>query len=602
MRILGLSEAEGQDSNKYFYDLIHPDDRDRVEKEITAISETGAAREQEFRILLGDGEVRYVHREYEVTRGPDGKPIRLTGITQDITDRRRAEHEIAERQSRLQAIMDNAADGIICIDEEGGIESFNSAAEAMFGYVAEEVLGRNVNILMPEPYHSAHDGYLSRYLKSGQARIIGIGPRELTGVRKDGTEFPLDLGVSEMKTGDSRIFIGIVRDLTERKQQQAELQQAQKMEAVGQLTGGVAHDFNNLLTAILGNLELLEDRLKDDEVARKFSAAAIRASLRGADLTQRLLAFSRRQPLDPRAVEVNQLIPTAIELMRRTLGENIEIEVVLGTGLRNAFVDPGQLENTLLNLAINSRDAMPDGGKLTIETANAHIDQEYADAHAEVTRGQYVMIAVSDTGIGMTPEVRERIFEPFFTTKDVGRGSGLGLSMIYGFIKQSGGHVGVYSEPGEGTTVKLYLPRAMNDDARASAPSPRPETMATGDEIILIVEDDREVRAFLSIALGVLGYHVIEAGDGPSGLEFLDGERRVDLLLTDVVLPHGMNGREVAEEARKRYPDIKVLFTSGYTENAIIHHGKLDDGVEMLSKPYTRQTLARRVRESLDSP
>ncbi len=411
----------------------------------------------------------------------------------------------------------------------------------------------------------------------------------------------MELAIGKMETGDKRIFIGIVRDITQRKDSERQLQQAQKMEAVGHLTGGIAHDFNNLLTAILGNLEMLQDRVELDPSARKFVDIAFRAADRGADLTQRLLAFSRKQTLSPETADINKLVLGVTELMRRTLGEDIEIKTVQGGGLWHATVDPGQLESALLNLAINARDAMPEGGKLTIETANSHLDQAYADTHQEVNPGQYVRVAVTDTGTGMPPEVVARAFEPFFTTKEVGRGSGLGLSMVYGFVKQSAGHVNIYSEPGHGTTIKLYLPKAVaaGEVAREAELSRRAQPM--GDETILVVEDDPDVRAFVVAALGALGYRVMEAEDGPAALALLDQVSHIDLLLTDVVLPRGMNGRRVAEEVRKRYPRVKTLFSSGYTENAIVHHGTLDQDAELLAKPYTRGALAQKVRRVLDA-
>jgi len=423
----------------------------------------------------------------------------------------------------------------------------------------------------------------------------------LTALNKDGTEFPMELSVAESRSDGRHVFIGSIRDVTQRKQEQEQLHQAQKMEAIGQLTGGVAHDFNNMLTTIVGNLELLRDRVGDDEDAKKFTESALRAGFRGADLTRRLLVFSRKQPLDPKPTDVNKCVVGATELMRRTLGEDIEIETVLGGGLWNAMIDETQLESALLNLAINSRDAMPNGGKLTIETVNSHLDQEYVNHRIEVTPGQYVMVTVSDTGSGMAPEVLERVFEPFFTTKEVGKGTGLGLSMVYGFVKQSGRHVAVYSEPGEGTSVKLYLPRAMGLEAGAHVPAAsRRGAMPVGDETILVVEDDPDVRAFVASALGILGYEILEAEDGPSALALLEENQGIDLLFTDVVLPRGMNGRELADEIRKREPDIKILFTSEYTENAIVHHGRLDAGTRLLAKPYKRESLALRVRNILD--
>jgi CheY-like chemotaxis protein len=317
-------------------------------------------------------------------------------------------------------------------------------------------------------------------------------------------------------------------------------------------------------------------------------------------LTQRLLAFSRRQPLSPRPTDVNRTVPDITELLQRTLGEHIEIETVLGGGQWNAMIDQAQLENALLNLAINARDAMPDGGRLTIETSIAHLDRSYATSNPDVEAGQYVLVAVSDTGAGMAPEIVARAFDPFFTTKADGRGSGLGLSMVYGFIKQSGGHVAIYSEVGQGTTVKLYLPRTGEDVREAGVAVDYAQALPEGSETVLVVEDDPDVRAYVESALGMLGYKVDLAVDGPQMLQRLDGMSRMDLLLTDVVLPGGMNGAEVAVAVRERFPGVKVLFTSGYAENAIFHHGRLDEGVELLSKPYTVDALAHRVRLILD--
>jgi len=481
-----------------------------------------------------------------------------------IIEREHAEAALRESESRLWGVMDSAADAIITIDEHGLIDSFNRAASLMFGYTVEEIRGQNVSLLMTEPDKSQHDGYIKKYLETGKARIIGIGLRELTAIRKDGTKFPIELSVAESQSDRNRFFIGSVRNITERKEAQEILQQAQKMEAIGQLTGGVAHDFNNLLTVILGNLQLLGECVADDENARKLVDSALRAGFRGADLTQRLLAFSRKQPLASKPTDINKCVTGAAELIRRTLGENIEIETVLSGGLWRAMIDENQLETALLNLAINSRDAMPDAGKLTIETMNSHLDQEYAKHKTEVTPGQYVMITVSDTGSGMSPEVLKRVFEPFFTTKEVGKGTGLGLSMIYGFVKQSGGHVAIYSEPGEGTSVKLYLPRATSTGAHVTAP-PQEKAMPAGSETILVVEDDPDVRAYVASALGVLGYTILKAEDGPSALALMKENPDVDLLFTDVVLPGGMNGRELADEIEKLNSDIKVLFTSGYT-------------------------------------
>ncbi len=385
------------------------------------------------------------------------------------------------------------------------------------------------------------------------------------------------------------------------------LRQAQKMEAVGRLTGGIAHDFNNLLTAILGNIDLALRRLTgDNERVVKSLTVARQASERAAMLVHRLLAFSRQHPLEVKAVDINRLVQGMSELFRRTIGETITIETVLAGGLWKSAVDPNQLENAILNLAVNARDAMPDGGRLTLETANAYLDESYvAEAGGDVPHGQYVMLAVSDSGAGMSREVIDRAFEPFFTTKPVGLGSGLGLSQVYGFVKQSGGHIRIYSEVGEGSTIKLYFPRLSDqagvppwrtdevEDAPPLARSDRSET-------ILLVEDDEQVNRFASEALQDRGYRVVAAPDGPTALRLLGEQPDIELLFTDVVLPGGMNGRQLADEVRRLRPAMKVLFATGYTRNAIIHQGRLDADVELLTKPFTADALGRKIRQILD--
>ncbi|MBL8705245.1 MAG: response regulator, partial [Rhodospirillales bacterium] len=376
------------------------------------------------------------------------------------------------------------------------------------------------------------------------------------------------------------------------------LRQSQKMEAVGQLTGGVAHDFNNLLTVILGSNEMLAQSLAGNPELRGIAELAVKAAERGAELTNRLLAFGRRQALSPTPSDINRLLAGMEKLLRRTLGEHVDIEMVQSGGLWKAMVDTGQIENAILNLCLNARDAMPQGGRLTIETANVRLDAAYADRHSELEPGQYVMVAVSDTGTGMDAATLERAFEPFFTTKEVGKGSGLGLSMVYGFIKQSKGHVRIYSEQGQGTTVKLYLPRAYTgkpteEEASGGVAARR------GDEKILLVEDDELVRDHVSAQLKSLGYDVVVAANGPEALDLIR-RSAFDLLFTDIVMPGGMNGRQLADEARKLRPTMPVLFTSGYTENAIVHHGRLDPGVHLLQKPYRRQELAAKLRAVLD--
>ena len=377
------------------------------------------------------------------------------------------------------------------------------------------------------------------------------------------------------------------------------LRQAQKMEAVGQLTGGVAHDFNNLLTIIIGNLGIAKRGVVEARSERALDNALTGAQ-RAAQLTQRLLAFSRRQPLNPRAVDPNRLIVGISDLLTRSLGETVQLETIGGAGTWNVEVDASELESTLLNLAVNARDAMPEGGKLTIETSNAYLDEQYCRHHEGITPGQYVLIAVTDNGTGMSRETVEKAFEPFFTTKEAGKGTGLGLSQVYGFMKQSGGHVKIYSEIGEGTTISLYLPR--HDSAEAVVADDEPAGSSRGNgETILVVEDDDGVRQYASEILRDLNYQIIEARDAASALKLLDAEKPFDLLLTDVVLP-GMNGRQLATEIEKRRPGVKIIFMTGYSRNAIVHHGRLDRGTELITKPLIEGVLARKIRQVLDGP
>jgi PAS domain S-box-containing protein len=393
-----------------------------------------------------------------------------------------------------------------------------------------------------------------------------------------------------------------------RKKVEESLRQAQKMEVVGQLTGGVAHDFNNLLTIVLGGLDVIGRHLpaleKSPAAARILRAKdmALQGVHRAITLTNRLLAFSRQQPLSPKPIDANKLVAGICELLRRTLGEAVSLETVLAGGLWRSHADPNQLENALLNLALNARDAMPNGGKVTIETANCYFDETYVSALAEpVKAGQYVMIAVADTGVGMPQTTLERAFEPFFTTKEVGKGTGLGLSQVYGFVRQSDGHVKVYSELGEGTTVKIYLPRHIGEEDHAEVlDQSRDAARAIGAECILVVEDDDALRAYTKEILNELGYRVLEAASGAAALEIIDRADGIDLLFTDIVMPGGINGRQLADEAARRRPGLKVLFTTGYTRNAIVHHGRLDPGVHLISKPFSFDELGTKVRALLD--
>ncbi len=511
---------------------------------------------------------------------------------------------LEETERRFKHLVEGVTDyAIYMIDPGGHVINWNPGAERIKGYTREEILGRHFS-----SFYTPED--LDRDLPTFALRsALESGKYEAEGwrMRKDGSRFWASVVINAIHGADGRHmgFAKITRDLTERRAADERARQAQKMEAIGHLTGGVAHDFNNLLMVIIGNLETVERRLGDSEPdierLRRAANYAMRGARRAESLTQRLLAFSRQQPLDPKPLDLGKVIPGMSDLLRRTIGEQVSVETVLGGGIWRALADPNQLELAVLNLAVNARDAMPNGGKLTIETANVYLDDKYAATQSEVVPGQYVMLAVTDNGSGMTEEVRAKAFDPFFTTKDVGHGTGLGLSQVYGFIKQSRGHVKIYSEPGEGTTIKLYLPRAHAALDEAENDPAKSVPRGVKAECILVVEDDADVRAFSCETLSELGYDVLAAETGAAGLRLLDKHPGVCVLFTDVGLPGGMNGRHLAEEARRRRPDLKVLFTTGYARNAIVHDGRLDAGVELITKPYTQAALAEKLRDIIDA-
>jgi len=508
-----------------------------------------------------------------------------------------AERELRESQSRYRAIFATAVDAIIVTDQHGIIQEFSAAAERMTGYLTAEVTGRNMRVLLPPSLRREHDRYTARYLWT---------VRELEVCRKDGTVFPAHLSIAEWWAGGHRHFTGILRDLTNHKCEQLErtkletqLHHAQKMEAIGNLTGGMAHDFNNMLGVIIGNIDLLRDLRKDDPEVDELTREALDAAFRGADLTRRLLAFARQQPLRPQHVDVNDLVSGITRLLSRTLGEDVEMSLDLSPEVWPIIADPAQLEASLTNLATNARDAMPKGGSLMVVTRNRCLDADYAAQHAEVVPGGYVMIEVSDTGTGMTQEVINRIFEPFFTTKSRDKGTGLGLSMVFGFIKQSGGHISVYSEPGIGTTFRLFLPRMTEEVARIEESSALPLAHGRG-ETVLVVEDNAALRRVVMRQLGELGYHVLEAENAAAGLRMME-RHSVDLLLTDVVMPGGLDGCDLAQRARQRWPELRVVFTSGFSEARLGDEaGPPASCTPLLSKPYRKEDLASAAREALD--
>ena len=524
-------------------------------------------------------------------------------LSNQIRERNGAQERLRVSEERHRLLVESVAHfAIVVLDRQGYVTNWSLGIQRVSGYTTQEIVGRHFSIFyLPEDREC---GLPTRALEI--AAREGRYEIEAWHVRQDGSRFWANIVIHPITDEEGQFagFSNVMRDITAKREQEEELQrvraalvQSQKMEAVGQLTGGIAHDFNNLLTVVLGNIELIDDCGElDKERIRRLAGGARRAAERGAALTERLLAFSRRQTLRPQTTDVNKLVNGTSELLRSTLGERIAIKTTLATGLWRAFVDPNQLENALINLSVNGRDAMPSGGTLTIETSNAYLDKDYAAAHPEVAAGQYVMLAVSDTGAGMSAETVTRAFDRFFTTKPVGQGTGLGLSQVYGFVGQSNGHITLCSELGAGTIVNIYLPRFVG--AEETAVREPVAEMAPIHGTLLVVEDDGDVREYVVTALTRLGYRVLEAGEASAALSIIERHPEVILLLTDVGLP-GLNGRQLAEEVSRRCPDIKVLFISGYARHAIVHNGVLDNGVEILSKPFTVNGLGRKVTQIL---
>jgi len=517
----------------------------------------------------------------------------------DITERKLIAETLRESEERFKSLLQNVPRvAIQGYGLDGRVHYWNKASAALYGYNEQEALAGNLlTLIIPPEMRDAVRDALNNVAAGGE-----IDNGELSLMCKDGSRVSVYSSHSVVRRpGQAPELFCIDIDLTERDVLGEQLRQSQRLESVGQLTGGVAHDFNNLLTVILGNAELLTEELASDSRLQPLASMVSIAAQRGAELTRHLLAFARRQPLDPKTADLNQLAEAMQPLIHRALPENIALSFIPDPDLGMTEIDAGELDTALLNLAVNARDAMPDGGKLTIETANALLDSDYATYNYEVTPGEYVMICVSDTGTGMTPDTLQRAFEPFFTTKGIGKGSGLGLSMVFGFTKQSGGHIKIYSELGEGTAIKLYFPRVQG--VQQSTSQPETELVLQGEgEHILIAEDDDLVLKHLDAQLRSLGYRVTAVTSGPEALASLKAHGDIELLLTDIIMPGGMNGRELADRARAEFPSLKVLYTSGYTENAMIHHGRLESGVELLSKPYTRLALANKLRQVIKAP
>ncbi|HEY1213163.1 MAG TPA: PAS domain S-box protein [Bryobacteraceae bacterium] len=577
-------------------------DSDIFERELRDARERGSIQSEGWR-KRKDGSVFWASIVTTALVGEQGELLGFAKVVRDETDKRKAHDAVIESERRFRLLVEGVTDySIFMLSPEGVVINWNTGARRIKGYTADEIVGSHFSrFYTPE---DAAAGLPQRALDTAarEGRFESEGWR----VRRDGTRFWAHVVVDAIRDASGSLigFAKITRDVTQKReadqlleQTQAALFQSQKMEAIGKLTGGVAHDFNNVLQVLRGNLELLQNRCSRDNWTMDRLANAVNAVERGAKLASQLLAFGRRQALRPRSVNLARMIRSMDELLRRALGETIEVETVVAGGLWNAYVDSHQLENVVLNLAINARDAMPDGGMLTLELANAMLDDRYVRSFPDVRAGQYVMLSVTDTGTGMSPEVAEHAFDPFFTTKSEGEGTGLGLSMAYGFVKQSGGHIRIYSEVGHGTTVRVYLPRslaeALDPIARRNAP------MVGGSETVLVVEDDLKVQETVVEMLAELGYSVLKANNAEQALAVLNSGVHVDLLFTDVVMPGRLKSPEMARRAMLLQPHMRVLYTSGYTQNAIVHGGRLDPDVELLSKPYSREDLAFKIRQVL---
>jgi PAS domain S-box-containing protein len=574
-------------------EFLHGDDLDRSRN---------AMRAARHGHRMNNADSRYVHKDGRIVTlswmGRWSEPVRRHFfIGRDMTESRLAQETLRESEQLARGIIDTALDAFVQIDENGTVSDWNSQAEKIFGWSRNEALGEKLSdLIIPENQNYLHKAGLERFLRTGEGPILGRRI-EVEARRRDGTEFRAELSVTALRRRDGVMFNGFIRDLTDKIAAEDRIRQAEKMEAVGQLTGGIAHDFNNILTVITGTIEILAEAVAKDPQLAAITRMIDEAASRGADLTQHLLAFARKQPLQPRETDVNALIIETGKLLRPTLGEQIEIESVFEDEGCFATVDPNQLVTALLNLAFNARDAMPGGGKLILETGSAYLDENYAAMHGDVRPGRYALIAVSDTGAGIPVAILDKVFDPFFTSKGPGKGTGLGLSMVYGFVKQSAGHIKIYSEEGHGTTIKMYLPPGTG--AALVSEAALASDVEGGHETILVVEDDKLVKDYVLTQLHSLGYVTLDAANGAEALAIAEAGHEFDLLFTDVIMPGAINGRQLADEMQKSRPGLKVLFTSGYTENAIIHHGRLDSGILLLAKPYRKSDMAVMIRKAL---
>jgi PAS domain S-box-containing protein len=589
-RLFGFTAAEAV--GKHIDIIVPADRRGEVAGILDRVGRGDRIENHETLRMHKEGRPVEVSLGISPIQSPTGEIVGASKTARDIGESKRTQKALDQEIEERRRVFETSQDLIMVTDPTGNFVQVSPSSMTILGYLPEEMMGRNADqFLYPDDLEANREAV--RATRRGR----DMRNFETRYVHKNGQPVTLTcMGTWSEPVG--RYFF-VCRDLTEKHAAEAQFRQAQKMEAIGQLTGGVAHDFNNILTVITGTIEILAEGVADRPQLATIAKLIDEAADRGAELTRHLLAFARKQPLQPRVIDVNSLLVETTKLLRPTLGEHIEIDSLLAGDAWPALVDPAQLSTAILNLALNARDAMPAGGKLALETKNAYLDEGYASMHTEVTAGNYVMIAISDTGGGIPASNLERVFDPFFTTKEPGKGTGLGLSMVYGFVKQSNGHIKIYSEQGHGTTVKVYLPRATGADQSAAETS-APPRIEGGHEVILVVEDDALVRKYVVAQIQSLGYTTLQAGNAAEALRVIDNNNAIDLLFTDVIMPGVMNGRQLVDAAVRRLPALRVLFTSGYTENAIIHHGRLDSGVLLLAKPYRKYDLARMIRKAID--
>jgi two-component system cell cycle sensor histidine kinase/response regulator CckA len=589
-RIWGRSCESLYERRESWRDAIHPGDRRRLPDSLFGTNAQGDY-ETEFRIIRPDGSVRWIWDRAYAVADEQSDTRRFVGVAEDITESKAA----ADQSAKLAAIIEYADDSIVSLTLNGIVTSWNQGAARLYGYSAEEMIGHAIFVLHPPEKYDEYYEIMGRAQKGERVAAFDTVRR-----RKDGSLVAVSLSASavEVEPGHVTGTTKISHDISDIKGLEEQVRQAQKMEAVGRLAAGVAHDFNNLLTVISGYSEILLSRLVPDDPVRVMVSEIHTAGARAGTLTRQLLAFSRQQVLEPKVLDLNSVVADTESMLRRMIGEDVILTALLDPALKPVRVDPGQIQQVLMNLAVNARDAMPQGGRLTVETCNATLDEAYREAHPEVVPGLYSLLAFSDTGTGMDDETKARAFDPFFTTKELGRGTGLGLAVVHGIVKQSGGHIEVYSEPGHGTAFKVYFPHA--EGALSSAGVGGFDVMPTGDETLLLVEDDDAVRALGRHVLQALGYNLLEASDGREALRLAqDHVGPIHLVVSDVVMPH-LGGRQLAEMLEGVRPGVRVLFLSGYTDDAVIRHGILEADVAFLQKPFTPRALARKVRAVLD--